>query len=128
MEPREQEVVLILADISGYTRFMVESQLAAVHGQLCITYLIEAMLHEVNVPLHLQAIEGDAVFLYAANPRRRTGLEGDAGPDTNQAGAFLRGVYCSDGYRDRGDSVQVRYMKEQRPSVEGHRSQRTRSI
>lgn len=68
MEPREQEVVLILADISGYTRFMVESQLAAVHGQLCITYLIEAMLHEVNIPLHLQAIEGDAVFLYAANP------------------------------------------------------------
>lgn len=68
MEPREQQVVLILADISGYTRFMVESQLAAVHGQLCITYLIETLLREVDIPLRLQAIEGDAVFLYAANP------------------------------------------------------------
>jgi uncharacterized protein DUF2652 len=68
MEPREQQVVLILADISGYTRFMVESQLAAAHGQLCITFLIETLLREVDIPLQLQAIEGDAVFLYAANP------------------------------------------------------------
>lgn len=68
MEPREQQAVLILADISGYTRFMVDSQLAAIHGQLCITYLIETLLREVDIPLRLQAIEGDAVFLYAANP------------------------------------------------------------
>jgi Protein of unknown function (DUF2652) len=39
-----------------------------VHGQLCITSLIETLLREVDIPLHLQAIEGDAVFLYAANP------------------------------------------------------------
>jgi len=67
MEPREQKVVIILADISGYTKFMVESQLAAAHGQLCITFLIESLLREVDIPLQLQAIEGDAVFLYAAN-------------------------------------------------------------
>ena len=68
METREQQLVMILADISGYTKFMVENQLAAVHGQLCITFLIETILREVNIPLHLQGIEGDAVFLYAANP------------------------------------------------------------
>ena len=34
MEPREQQLVLILADISGYTKFMVENQMAAVHGQV----------------------------------------------------------------------------------------------
>jgi hypothetical protein len=68
METREQHLVMILADISGYTRFMVENQLAAVHGQLCITFLIETILCEVDIPLHLQGIEGDAVFLYAANP------------------------------------------------------------
>jgi Protein of unknown function (DUF2652) len=67
MEPREQRLVMILADISGYTKFMVENQLAAVHGQLCITFLIETILREVDIPLHLQAIEGDAVFLYAAS-------------------------------------------------------------
>jgi hypothetical protein len=66
MEPREQR--LILADISGYTRFMVENQLSAIHGQICITTLIETLLREVDIPLQLQEIEGDAVFLYATHP------------------------------------------------------------
>ena len=68
MEPREQGLVIILADISGYTKFMVENQLSAVHGQICITYLIETILREVDIPLKLQEIEGDAVFLYATRP------------------------------------------------------------
>jgi len=67
-EPREQRVVLILADISGYTKFMVENQLSAVHGQLVITTLIEALLEEVDIPLRLQGIEGDAIFAYAEYP------------------------------------------------------------
>ena len=65
-QPREQPLVIILADISGYTRFMLENQTAAVHGQQCITFLIETLLREVDIPLQLQEIEGDAVFLYAA--------------------------------------------------------------
>jgi hypothetical protein len=65
-EPREQPLVIILADISGYTRFMLENQTSAVHGQQCITFLIETLLREVDIPLRLQEIEGDAVFLYAA--------------------------------------------------------------
>jgi class 3 adenylate cyclase len=68
MEPREERVVLILADISGYTRFMVENQLSAVHGQIVITTLIETILREVDIPLRLQGIEGDAVFVYAEHP------------------------------------------------------------
>jgi len=64
-EPREQRVVLILADISGYTKFMMENQLSAVHGQLVITALIESLLKEVDIPLRLQGIEGDAVFAFA---------------------------------------------------------------
>jgi hypothetical protein len=65
-QPREQSLIIILADISGYTRFMLENQTAAVHGQQCITFLIETLLREVDIPLRLQEIEGDAVFLYAA--------------------------------------------------------------
>jgi len=65
-EPREQPLVIILADISGYTRFMLENQASAVHGQQCITFLIETLLREVDIPLRLQEIEGDAIFLYAA--------------------------------------------------------------
>jgi len=47
---------------------MVENQMSAVHGQQYITLLIETLLREVDIPLHLQEIEGDALFLYAEDP------------------------------------------------------------
>ena len=50
MEPQEKQLVIILADISGYTRFMIENQLSAIHGQIFITTLIEALLREVDIP------------------------------------------------------------------------------
>jgi class 3 adenylate cyclase len=71
----ERQLVVILADISGYTRFMLENQTAAVHGQMCITGLIETLLREVDIPLQLQEIEGDALFLYAAHPGDETGWQ-----------------------------------------------------
>lgn len=65
---QQDKLIVILADISGYTRFMLENRTSAVHGQLCINSLIEAILEHVNIPLTLQEIEGDAVFLYARHP------------------------------------------------------------
>jgi hypothetical protein len=75
VQATERQLVVILADISGYTRFMLENQTAAVHGQLCITSLIETMLREVDIPLQLQEIEGDALFLYAAHPGDEAGWQ-----------------------------------------------------
>jgi hypothetical protein len=72
MPMEQKDVVIILADISGYTRFMIENQTAAVHGQLIISGLIESILAEVDIPLTLQEIEGDAVFLYAARDTSAT--------------------------------------------------------
>ena len=69
MEPRTERLLLILADISGYTKFMLASQMALVHGQQVITALIEAILNEVSIPLEVKEIEGDAVFLYSVRPR-----------------------------------------------------------
>ncbi len=69
----QKKLVIVLADISGYTQFMLENRTAAVHGQLCINTIIEAIIARVDIPLVLQEIEGDAVFLYAAD----TGQEGD---------------------------------------------------
>jgi len=69
MEPRTERLLLILADISGYTKFMLASQLALVHGQQVITALIEAILAEVEIPLEVKEVEGDAVFLYSVRPR-----------------------------------------------------------
>jgi len=68
METRTERVVLILTDISGYTRFMLANQTAVVHGQMVITKLLEAIIREVEIPLEVKEIEGDAVFLYAVRP------------------------------------------------------------
>src|SRR5262245_24327897 len=54
---------------------MLENQTTAVHGQLCITSLIETLLREVDIPLQLQEIEGDALFLYAEHPGDESGWQ-----------------------------------------------------
>ena len=63
----QKKLIIILADISGYTRFMLENETSALHGQLVISGLLESIIKQVNIPLTLQEIEGDAVFLYAAH-------------------------------------------------------------
>jgi class 3 adenylate cyclase len=65
VDNRIERVVLIIADISGYTRFMLANQTALVHGQMVITKLLEEIIREVEIPLEVKEIEGDAVFLYA---------------------------------------------------------------
>jgi hypothetical protein len=52
---------------------MIENRTSAVHGQLIISKLIESILKNVDIPLTLQEIEGDAVFLYAAHPGSEEG-------------------------------------------------------
>jgi len=69
----QRKLVIILADISGYTQFMVENQTSALHGQAVINALIESIIAQVDIPLTLQEIEGDAVFLYAAHPGSEDG-------------------------------------------------------
>lgn len=61
------EVLLLLADISGYTRFMLSSRMALAHGQGIITALLKAIIRRAEVPIEVHKFEGDAVFL-AAEP------------------------------------------------------------
>ena len=72
MDNRIEPVVLIIADISGYTRFMLANQTALVHGQMVITKLLEEIIREVEIPLEVKEVEGDAVFLYAIKPDDET--------------------------------------------------------
>lgn len=60
-----QPVLLLLADISGYTQFMVEHDTALRHSQTIIGELLESLIAQVDVPLRISAVEGDALFLYA---------------------------------------------------------------
>lgn len=63
------QVLLIIADISGYTEFMVSSETEIEHSQHVITQLIQAIIRQIEIPLELSKLEGDAVFLYAKKDR-----------------------------------------------------------
>ena len=64
MSEKAKEVALMIADISGYTRFMTANETATVHGQVIITQLMKAILKEAKLPLKISKLEGDAVFFY----------------------------------------------------------------
>jgi hypothetical protein len=65
MESAEHKVILIVADISGYTQFMVSNQTSLGHAQVVISELIKTIIKQVEIPLEISKLEGDAVFLYA---------------------------------------------------------------
>lgn len=65
VETVAQPVLLMLVDISGYTRFMVSHEKEVRHSQMIIGELLESLMHQVDVPLRISSIEGDALFLYA---------------------------------------------------------------
>jgi 2-polyprenyl-3-methyl-5-hydroxy-6-metoxy-1,4-benzoquinol methylase len=65
MALREEKVVLLIADISGYTDFMLANEKSLEHSHLIISELIKTILEEVELPLTLAKLEGDAIFLYA---------------------------------------------------------------
>lgn len=59
------QAVLLIADISGYTRFMRLHALATSHARQIIARLLRALIDASRPPLQLHRLEGDAVFFYA---------------------------------------------------------------
>ncbi|MFC1879560.1 DUF2652 domain-containing protein [Chloroflexota bacterium] len=57
-------VSLVLADISGYTKFIQEHRNALLHAEQIVTELLEAIVDTAEYPLRLNKLEGDAVLLY----------------------------------------------------------------
>lgn len=64
MVTEPQRVFLAIADISGYTKFMTSKKVSLAHAQAIITELIKSIISEIQIPLHIVEIEGDAVFFY----------------------------------------------------------------
>jgi len=64
VSPMPEPVLLIIADISGYTRYMTANAKTLSHSQVIITELVEAIIREVELPLEVAKLEGDAVFLF----------------------------------------------------------------
>jgi hypothetical protein len=53
---------LVIADISGYTRFLTDSELDHANG--IVADLLNSIVDAMQTPLAVSNIEGDAVFMY----------------------------------------------------------------
>lgn len=62
MENQQKDVVMVIADISGYTRFMTCNRKSLAHAQVIITELMTSLIDEIQIPLRVIEIEGDAIF------------------------------------------------------------------
>lgn len=60
-----QNAVIVLADISGYTRFIKLHGMALVHAESIITELLDSIIGHARHPLTLNKLQGDAVLFYA---------------------------------------------------------------
>lgn len=64
-QPIGVDMLFVIPDIGGYTRFMLRHNKAPEYAQGVIRSLMEAMLRAKEIPLRISSIEGDALFLYA---------------------------------------------------------------
>lgn len=60
MKTYAEDGALVLADISGFTEFVTQTELE--HGPPMIAELLEAVMQEISPPLEIQEVEGDAIF------------------------------------------------------------------
>lgn len=65
MQHGERDVILLIADISGYTRFMLGNAESLAHAQMVISSLMTAVMAEARLPFVISKLEGDAIFMYA---------------------------------------------------------------
>ena len=56
---------LVLVDISGYTTFVAETELA--HSQILVAELLDAVIESLGDHLEVSNLEGDAVFFVGAS-------------------------------------------------------------
>jgi len=63
MERKTQTGYLILADISGYTSFVAQTEIE--HADTALSFLLEVMVEKLSSLLTVCQLEGDAVFAYA---------------------------------------------------------------
>jgi hypothetical protein len=62
---RTSKAILLVADISGYTRFMRLHAVSTSHAKQIIVTLLKSLMKASKPPLRVAELEGDAVFFYA---------------------------------------------------------------
>ena len=62
MERKKQTGYLMLADISGYTSYVAQTEIE--HAHIALSYLLEEIVEKLSDCLTISKLEGDAVFCY----------------------------------------------------------------
>lgn len=62
--PRVTDAVLLIVDISGYTRFVQQRPVSLEHAESIVTELMESIIDRTGSPLVVNKLEGDAALLY----------------------------------------------------------------
>ena len=62
MERKTQTGYLLLADISGYTSFVAQTEIE--HADMALSFLLETIIEKLGNLLTISKLEGDAVFAY----------------------------------------------------------------
>jgi hypothetical protein len=62
MERKTQTGYLMLADISGYTSYVAQTEIE--HADMALSYLLETLVEQLSSLLTIIQLEGDAVFAY----------------------------------------------------------------
>src|SRR4030095_6680918 len=62
--------VFLVADISGYTKFMKNHEITLNHAKQIIVRLLKSMINAAKPPLAVAELEGDAVFFYAPSSEK----------------------------------------------------------
>ena len=62
MERKTQSGYLVLADISGYTSFVAQTEIE--HADIALSYVLETIVEKLSSLLTISKLEGDAVFAY----------------------------------------------------------------
>ena len=71
MDTKTQHGYLILADVSGYSTFVIQSELEHAHDIL--SELLELILKRITTIFTLSKLEGDAIFTYAPEEKLKRG-------------------------------------------------------
>ena len=85
---------LVLADISGFTAFVTETELE--HGPPIVAALLEEVIQRISPPLEIQEVEGDAVFAF--------GLQSALVPPDRLLGVLHAGFV---GFRERREEFEA---------------------
>src|ERR1044071_6162383 len=62
MERKTQRGYLMLADISGYTSYVAQTEIE--HADMALSFLLETIIEKLSSLLTISKLEGDAVFAY----------------------------------------------------------------